>query len=107
MLKNDSNGVAAVPTSPVAPVASSVPIAPRWDDAAPHGVPATLCEVSGTDAVITLLFGRRPASSAGDAAGPALSHRIALTPFAAKRLAQTLARGVEDYEQRFGAIPPA
>ncbi len=105
MLKND--GGVAVPGAPGAPVASSVPLAPRWDAAAPRGVPATTCEVSGTDAGITLLFGHRRVSPAGGAADIALSHRIALTPFAAKRLAQTLAQGVEEYEQRFGAITPA
>ncbi|MES2533130.1 MAG: DUF3467 domain-containing protein [Pseudomonadota bacterium] len=122
MLKNESSGLAAHVASP-RPVAASVPLVPRWDDAAqahPGAVP-TVCDYAevpevrevrgvpdadGADTRITLLFGQRTASADG-ATDHALSHRIALTPFAAKRLAQTLAQGVVAYEQRFGAIMSA
>lgn len=77
------------------------------NDAAPRGVPVTVCAVRGTDADITLLFGHPAASPTGGSADLVVSHRIALTPYAAKRLAQMLEQGIEEHERRFGATTPA
>lgn len=87
------------------PVASSVPIKPRWDDTAMQSAYANVCNVMGSREEITLLFGTNKAWQAGSGElDVAVSHRIVLTPYTAKRLAQMLAEGVREYEQRFGPI---
>ena len=97
---------AAQAASGMASVPISVPIPPRWDDTATPGAYLSVCEAQASDDEITLLFGAPLATEAG-AGGMAMvqTHRIVLTPYSAKRLAQTLAQGLREYEQRFGAIP--
>lgn len=93
------------PAKRVAPAAVSVPLKPRWDDAAMQSAYANVCNVLGTREEVTLLFGTNKAWQAGDhEVQVALSQRIVLTPYTAKRLAQMLAQGVKEYEQRFGEI---
>ena len=120
---NDSNdskqGVAAAKsraaarpeTAPAAgaqPEAASVPLRPNWDDSALESAYANVCNVVGSREEIALLFGTNQAWQTG-ASGEVdldvkLSHRIVLTPYTAKRLAQMLVQGVREYEQRFGEI---
>lgn len=87
------------------PESASVPIKPTWDDSAMQSSYANVCNVLGTREEITLLFGTSQSWQASSE-GPAvkLSHRIVLTPYTAKRLAQMLEQGVREYEQRFGEI---
>lgn len=85
--------------------AVSVPIKPRWDDSNMQSTYANVCNVLGTREEITLLFGTNQAWQAGSSeVSVQLSHRITLTPYTAKRLAQMLEQGVREYEQRFGEI---
>ena len=85
--------------------AVSVPIKPRWDDSSMQSTYANVCNVLGTREEITLLFGTNQAWQAGSSeVSVQLSHRITLTPYTAKRLAQMLEKGVQEYEQRFGEI---
>ena len=90
-----------------ASVPISVPIPPRWVDTATPGAYLSVCDARGSDTDITLLFGTPVAAQPGtgiDATAMVPSHHIVLTPYSAKRLAQTLAQGLREYEQRFGAI---
>ncbi|WP_293776171.1 DUF3467 domain-containing protein [uncultured Oxalicibacterium sp.] len=92
-------------TKRAGPEPVSVPIKPRWDDSAMQSAYANVCNVMGTREEITLLFGTNKAWQAGSNEVPVeLSHRITLTPYTAKRLAQMLEQGVREYEQRFGEI---
>ena len=115
--KKDAAASAATVTPPAAapapvaratPEAASVPIKPRWDDSAMQTAYANVCNVVGSREEIALLFGTNQAWQTG-ASGEVdldvkLSHRIVLTPYTAKRLAQMLVQGVREYEQRFGEI---
>ncbi|RYX90583.1 MAG: DUF3467 domain-containing protein [Comamonadaceae bacterium] len=90
------------------PEAASVPLRPNWDDSALQSAYANVCNVVGSREEIALLFGTNQAWQT-DASGQVdldvkLSHRIVLTPYTAKRLAQMLVQGVREYEQRFGEI---
>lgn len=85
--------------------AASVPLKPRWDDSKMQSTYANVCNVLGTREEVTLLFGTNKAWQAGSSEVQVeLSHRITLTPYTAKRLAQMLDQGVREYEQRFGEI---
>ena len=85
--------------------ATSVPIQPRWDDSAAQEAYANVCNVLGSREEVTLLFGTNQTWQSGSPTVDVnLSHRIVLTPYTAKRLAQMLAQGVREYEARFGAI---
>lgn len=85
--------------------AASVPLKPRWDDSTMQSAYANVCNVMGTREEVALLFGTNQAWQAGATdVGVLLSHRITLTPYTAKRLAQMLEQGVREYEQRFGEI---
>ena len=114
MAKSDSKAAAkAAPAEVVAPKAAakpniesaSVPIKPTWDDSTMQSSYANVCNVLGTREEITVLFGTSQSWQASSP-GPSikLSHRIVLTPYTAKRLAQMLEQGVREYEQRFGDI---
>jgi hypothetical protein len=64
-----------------------------------------MCNANSTREEVVLNFGVNEGwdRGAGDAE-VALEHRIILSPFAAKRLAQMLGRLVDEYETRYGAL---
>ncbi len=76
-----------------------------WDASALQTVYANLCDAARTPDEVVLTFGVRRAwtATAGDAE-IAVSHRIVVSPFAAKRLALPLARLVAEHEARHGVL---
>jgi hypothetical protein len=93
-------------TAEAAP-ASAAGAAPKviWDDSAMRTSYANVCNVLGTREEIMLLFG---ANQSWHGAQPqvtvALSDRIVLNPYAAKRLQLLLAQGIKEYETRYGEL---
>ena len=78
----------------------------RWDDTSLKSSYANVCNVSSTREEVVLVFGVNQTWERGQAEIPVqLSHRIILSPFAAKRLADLLANVTREYEARFGALP--
>jgi len=76
-----------------------------WDDSKMHTSYANVCNVLGTREEIMLLFGANQAWHGGQKeVTVALSERIVLTPFAAKRLLQLLGQGLKEYEARYGEL---
>lgn len=77
----------------------------HWDDSNMQAAYANVCNASCTREEFTLLFGTnqtwRPAQRDLTVQ---LSHRIMLSPFAAKRLALLLDATLKRYEQSFGEI---
>lgn len=66
---------------------------------------ANVCNVLGTREEITLLFGTNQAWHGAHAqVTVALSDRIVLNPYAAKRLQLLLAQGIKEYESRYGEL---
>jgi len=76
-----------------------------WDDSKMHTSYANVCNVLGTREEIMLLFGANQAWHGGQKeVTVALSERIVLNPFAAKRLLQLLGQGLKEYEARYGEL---
>lgn len=76
-----------------------------WDDAKMRTSYANVCNVMGTREEITLLFGTNQAWQSGSKeVTVALSDRIVLNPYAAKRLNQLLTQGLKEYETRYGEL---
>lgn len=99
---------AAAPTPAPAPAPAAVADGlPKvlWDDSKMQSSYANVCNVLGTREEIMLLFGTNQAWHAGQKQVTiALSDRIVLNPFAAKRLLQQLEKGIKEYESRYGEI---
>ncbi len=77
----------------------------KWNDSNMQSTYANVCNVMGTREEIMLLFGSNQAWQTGqDEVEVMLSHRILLTPHAAKRLKILLDMGLKEYENRFGEI---
>ena len=77
----------------------------RWDDSNIKSSYANVCNVSSTREEVVLVFGTNQAWERGQPeVRVELSHRIILSPFAAKRLADLLANVMREYESRFGAL---
>lgn len=83
-----------------------------WNDAAMRTDFANVVNIQGTREQIELFFGTsrglsfaRTPASAGHGVTVELSHRLILTPHAAKRLQVILARVLDTYESRHGALP--
>jgi hypothetical protein len=88
---------------PVAPQAGGPKVV--WDDSKMHTSYANVCNVLGTREEIMLLFGANQAWHGGQKeVTVALSERIVLNPFAAKRLLQLLGQGLKEYEARYGEL---
>jgi|SRR5512132_2073337 hypothetical protein len=88
---------------PVAPQAAGPKVV--WDDSKMHTSYANVCNVLGTREEIMLLFGANQAWHGGQKeVTVALSERIVLNPFAAKRLLQLLGQGLKEYEARYGEL---
>ncbi len=76
-----------------------------WDDSKMKTSYANVCNVLGTREEITLLFGTNQAWQGGRReVTVALSDRIVLSPYAAKRLVQMLDQGLREYEHRYGEL---
>ena len=76
-----------------------------WDDSKMKTSYANVCNVLGTREEIMLLFGANQAWHGGQKeVTVALSDRIVLNPYAAKRLKQLLEQGLKEYEARYGEL---
>ena len=76
-----------------------------WDDSHMRTSYANVCNVLGTREEIMLMFGTNQAWQGGaKEVTVALSERIVLNPFAAKRLMTLLAQGLKEYESRYGEL---
>ena len=96
-------------TKPASPIQETprADTAPRvvWDDSKMTTSYANVCNVMGTREEIMLLFGTNQAWQGGQKeVTVALSQRVVLNPYAAKRLMLLLAQGIKDYETRFGEM---
>jgi len=100
MAKDRSEGQAAASARPAAPQQTI-----RWDDSNLKSSYANVCNVSSTREEVVLVFGTNQAWERGQTeVRVELSHRIILSPFAAKRLADLLANVMREYESRFGVL---
>ena len=91
--------------TPPRPVGTSPTIPVRWDDTNLKSSYANVCNVSSTREEVVLMFRTNQAWERGQPeVRVELSHRIILSPFAAKRLADVLANVMRDYEGRFGVL---
>lgn len=76
-----------------------------WDDSQMQTSYANVCNVLGTREEIMLLFGANQAWQTQMAeVKVALSNRIVLNPYAAKRLHALLDLGLREYESRYGEL---
>lgn len=76
-----------------------------WDDSKMRTSYANVCNVLGTREEVMLLFGANQAWQAGQKeVTVALSERIVLNPYAAKRLMHMLEQGLREYEARYGEL---
>ena len=101
--KDDTrNGARAAAAAPMRPVGTPKVI---WDDSSMKTSYANVCNVLGTREEIMLLFGTNQACHGGQReVTVALSDRVVLNPYAAKRLAQLLEQGLKEYESRYGEL---
>jgi len=77
----------------------------KWDDSRLEAAYANVANVSCTREEVTLLFGTNQTWHAGQKdLTVLLSHRIMLSPFAAKRLLLLLDATIKKYESTFGEI---
>lgn len=77
----------------------------KWNDTNMQSTYANVCNVMGTREEIMVLFGSNTNWQGNqDEVEVALSQRILLTPYAAKRLQIMLDMGLKEYEKRFGEI---
>lgn len=76
-----------------------------WDDSKMVTTYANVCNVKGTREEIMVLFGANQAwQSDTKEVKIALSNRIVLNPYAAKRLMTMLEIGLREYETRYGEL---
>jgi len=102
MAKDRGEGTGGAGARPAATVSQQ---AIRWDDSNIKSSYANVCNVSSTREEVVLVFGTNQAWERGQAeVRVELSHRIILSPFAAKRLADLLANVMREYESRFGVL---
>lgn len=77
----------------------------KWDDSNLESAYANVANVSCTREEVTLLFGTNQTWHAGQQdLTILLSHRIMLSPFAAKRMLMLLEATIKKYEATFGDI---
>lgn len=77
----------------------------KWDDSKMATTYANVCNVKGTREEIMVLFGTNQAwQSETKEVTIALSNRIVLNPYAAKRLMTMLEIGLREYENRYGEL---
>lgn len=85
--------------------AASPPI--KWETGNLQSSYANFCNANSTREEVVLNFGVNKSWERGPKSELAieLNHRIVLSPFAAKRLAQLLEKLMKEYESRYGALP--
>ena len=77
----------------------------RWDTSQVQSSYANVCSVTSTREEVVLNFGINQAwERTRDEVEIALTNRIILSPFAAKRMAAGLNRLLAEYEQRYGKL---
>ena len=77
----------------------------KWDDSNMQAAYANVANVSCTREEVTLLFGTHQTWHAGQKdLSVLLSHRIMLSPFAAKRMYLLMDATIKKYESTFGEI---
>jgi hypothetical protein len=77
----------------------------NWDDSQMKSSYANVCNAVGTREEVVLFFGiSNPSQSGAPDIQVQLSHRVILSPHAAKRLATLLGNVVQQYEQRWGSL---
>jgi len=78
----------------------------EWDDSEMVSQYANICNVQGTREEISLIFGSNQSLRLDqkEAVKVKVSNRIMLSPAAAKRFARLLQMGIDQYEQKYGAI---
>ena len=94
------------PTEPTL-INPSQPKQPKiiWDDSKMNTSYANVCNVLGTREEVTILFGAHQAWRADQKeVRVLLSDRVVLNPYAAKRLALMLEKGLKEYEAKFGEL---
>jgi hypothetical protein len=76
-----------------------------WDDRQMRSVYANVANVANTREEIMFLFGTSQAwTNQAEEVTVALSDRVIMNPFAAKRLLVLLARTLQEYEKNFGSL---
>lgn len=78
----------------------------KWETANLQSSYANFCNANSTREEVVLNFGVNKSWERGPKSELAieLNHRIVLSPFAAKRLAQLLQNLMKEYETRYGAL---
>ncbi len=77
----------------------------KWDDSSMKTTYANVCNVASSREEVTILFGTNQTWNSRDKeVSVALSDRIIVSPFAAKRLAILLGNVIKEYEKRFGNL---
>ncbi len=91
---------------PASTSAATTPAQILWIEAAMQTAFANVVNVQSTREQVDLFFGtnRTWNPETGSEVTVELSHRIILTPFAAKRLATVPSKVLTEYESRFGDI---
>jgi hypothetical protein len=79
----------------------------HWDDSRMATNFANVVNIHSTREQLDLLFGitQSPNASTENTLSIAVSNRIILSPFAAKRLSAALVSVMREYESRYGNIP--
>lgn len=76
-----------------------------WDDSKMATSYANVCNVMGTREEVVLLFGVNQAwQQEMKEVKVALTNRVVLNPYAAKRLMTMLEMGIKEYEGRYGEL---
>lgn len=78
----------------------------KWETASLQSSYANFCNANSTREEVVLNFGVNKSWERGvkNELAIELNHRIVLSPFAAKRLAQLLEKLMKEYESRYGAL---
>ncbi len=92
---------------PEANVQQTQRAAVKWDTTNLRSSYANFCNANSTREEVVLNFGVNKTWERGpqDALDIELNHRIVLSPFAAKRLAELMQQLLKEYEARYGALP--
>ena len=95
----DKKSLHGVPTGAAAPI--------KWNTANMQSSYANFCNANSTREEVVLNFGVNKSWERGpkQELDIELNHRIVLSPFAAKRLAQLMQTLMKEYESRYGVLP--
>mgnify|MGYP000479906290 CR=1 FL=1 len=77
----------------------------NWNTSSLHSSYANFCSANSTREEVVLNFGvNKTWDRRGSQVEVELNHRIMLSPFAAKRLAELMSKLVNEYEARYGSL---